>query len=96
MLPERWKIKLTESNLDTVGKFYDSICSVSTNCYSNGSNSGKFLCSHNNNDNAFILDKGEMSNGRHYANFCTSEDIPEITTEQFIKYIINREVYEIY
>jgi hypothetical protein len=99
MLPEKWKIKLTKDNLNTVGAFYDSICHQA-NCYSSGEYIYKFLSSHNNEDEKpHILEKGGRDNGKHHANFRTTADVPEITTEQFIKYIINREIpvsYEIY
>jgi len=93
-IPERWLIRCTPDNLELVGGYYNkhSQTSDTDGCYTQA---GGFpiLYSHNTIDE--YIGNGRGDNKPSYSNFFREpEDIPEITTEQFKKYVIGEDIPE--
>ncbi len=90
-IPEKWIIRLTEENLSTVGAYYNKI--ARTTCYTEESAVGHYLASHHMSQGESVI-SGQSSGGNY---ICSSDMAPEITTEQFIKYVLKQNThYEIY
>ena len=85
--PERWCIKLTEENIKEVGGYYNKQTGSIDNTYTKCS-SVDYLRSHCHDCGKSIMD------GKCHYNYRTAmptKDFPEITTEQFIKYVLKKE-----
>lgn len=106
MLPKKWIIKLTPENSDIVGKYYNDKCSTIDNtvqCYTSSSSLGSYLSSHELTPHGKYIGgpKGGGNEGQFNASFfCSDEWAREITTEDFVKYVLKQEpqevIYEIY
>lgn len=98
MLPEKWCIKLTKENLEIVGGYYDKQTNHvrDSPLYNKDTRIDQFLTSHNQGDDRYI-EKGNC--GSNFLMYDVCDEFPEITTEDFIKYVLKQSIpesYEIY
>jgi len=86
VLPEKWCIKLTNDNIEVVGKYYNQQCN--TTCYADYNNIEEYLLSHDWVKNTPVVKGNCPANIR-------SRDIPkgfiEITFKQFQEHILKQD-----
>lgn len=94
MLPEKWAIKITEENIETVGALYNK-CIGSDNCYTYKNNIGNYLYSKNAKGEKFSLEAKRLGGSFRYS---TLGNCIEISFEEFKKEFLSQEqeTYEIY
>jgi len=79
-LPEYWCIEVTEQNSDIVGEYFGNISDVYKS-WSKRMIKGKYLRSHN--------DENQIAKKGSNASFSNHEPVGlELTTEQFVKYVV--------
>lgn len=86
-IPEKWCILITKENLEEIGNWYNINCNA--DCYTKTYQIGEYYTSHTQNE-ANI----KISLGCNIANCIISwptKEYPEITFEEFKKYVLNQE-----
>lgn len=82
VLPEKWCVRITEENIEVVGRYYDR---KGARCYKSRSYIGKYYASHNLSGNMPVM--GESYYGSNFV-LNEPEGYTEITFHQFKKYVL--------